>query len=238
MFRIDSSLIDNMSQNKAYIVLKHKDNIKEIPLETEENEQNFSSRKIIENDKEAIQKAVQEAVLILDKAKREAEDIKQAAWQEGYKKGTEEAEQHAAVKTKAQAKAAIDFIIKLKAYKHSLREDMQKSVLQISLDIAEKIVNTEIKKDDTIYMGIVKKAVDKFDSSEKLKIFISDKEYYKFSKDVVEWLENETDHDFLEVICDHNMQEGDLIVESDKSIVCAGIPLQLDKIRQMLNEDA
>ena len=237
MFRIDKSLVENMGLNKDFIVIRNKDNIKENINDTIKTVENPQPKKIIGTDQDILRNAGEEANSILENAKIEAERIKEEAWQEGYDKGKEEGEQKALKQVQAQAKAAMDFLNKLKIYKQDLCEDMRKSILEISLDIAEKIVNIEMRRDDTIYIGIVKEAVAKFNSSDKFKLYVSKNEYDKYFRDNNAWLAEETGQDVLEVICDPHMQEGDCIVESDQSIICAGVALQLDKTKRLL-EDA
>jgi len=236
LFRIDKSLVENMGLNKDFIVIRNKDNIKEHTNDTVKTVQNPQPKKTIGTDQEILKSAGEEASAILENARLEAERIKEAAWQEGYEKGKEEAEQKTVMQVQAQAKAAMDFLNKLKVYKQNLSEDMRKSVLEISLDVAEKIVNIEMRRDDTIYIGIVKEAVAKFNSSDKFKLYVSRNEYDKYFKDNTAWLAEETGQDLLEVICDPHMQEGDCIVESDQSIICAGVALQLDKTKRLLEE--
>ena len=233
MFRIDKSLVDNMNYNKSFVVITHKDNIK--------NEAHIEPPDIYtepaENKEDILQRAKEEAVLIIEKANKDAEEIKQAAWQEGYVLGKEEAESKTAMQVQSHAKMVTDFLHKLQVYKQNLCNDLQNSILALSMDVAEKIVNMELKRNDTVYIGIIKKAVARLQSSDMFKLRVSKREYDKFFKDGTAWLKEETGGGLLDVICDPYMQEGECIVESDQTVISAGVPLQLNKIKRLMSEE-
>ena len=232
MFRIDKSLVDTMSLNKPFVMITHEDNIDETNAG-----QSQKPDKLPEIDPESVEDAGEKARIIIENAQRHAEEIKSVAYKEGYKQGREESLQRAAQQAKLQKKTVDDFISRLRVHEQTLFNEIQDSVLELSLDIAEKIVNTELKRDDTLYVGIIKKAVSRLKESDKFKLRVSQSEYDKYFKDGAAWLEEETGHELLGVVCDHSMQEGEMVVESGHTVISAGVPLQLNKIKRQLSEE-
>ena len=234
MFRIDKSDVDNLSMNKSYVVIRHKDS----PIEHINNSNQIEPDEVLEeSEQESRQNAVEKAKMILQNVERQAEQIKQAAWKEGFEQGRQEAEQKSTLIIQSQVKTVLDFLNRLKVYKQNLFNEMENSVLQLSMEVAEKIINTELKKDDKVYVGIVKKAVSKLNTTEPFVLRVSNSDYDLYFKDSTQWLQNETEQRLLEVICDPHMQQGDLIIESEHAVVGAGVSLQINKVKRLLCEE-
>lgn len=233
MFRIDKSLVNKMSMNKSFVMITHEENVKE-------EKKDEQLKKVVEpskDDQTITKNAIEEARRILNDANTQAEEIKKQAWNEGYKQGSAEAQRRSNQILQVQEKKVSDFLHRLKDYEQSLYEEIQSSILDLSMDVAEKIVNKELKKDDKVYVGIIKKAVSSFKDSERFKLRVSQSEYDKYFLDGVDWLKDETGQTLIEVICDPNMKEGDCVVESGQTIINAGIPLQLNKIKRQLSKE-
>ena len=213
MFRIDKSNVDNITMNKSYVVIRHEGSLEELSSCIEHAQ---PEEKPQADENETYQNAVEEAKLILENAKKEAEQIKAKAWQEGYKQGKEEFEKKNAVKLQSQFNAVNDYLNKLKVYKQSLLAEMENGILHLSLEIAEKIINIELNKDDKAYIGIVNKAVSKFNESEPFTLRVSQSEYDMYFKDKTNLLDD-NENRLLEVIFDPNVGKGDFFVESDQT---------------------
>ncbi|MFA5675344.1 MAG: FliH/SctL family protein [Christensenellales bacterium] len=234
MFKIDKTLVDNMNINKSCIVITHKETAKKPPKPEKMtlNDDSQLPAEIRDKAMEFVQSANVKAQQIIANALAEAEEIKEEARRQGVTDGMSEARD----KHDEQVKDFRDNLLKLEKYRDSLFEALQSDILDLSVDIAEKIINIVIEKDDTAYKGLVKNAVESLKKADKFVLYVSRGDYDKFFKDSPPWILTEAGSAEPEVICDASLKRGDCIIESDKEIVDAGISRQLSKARQHLKE--
>lgn len=219
-----------MNSNKSFVVIKHKDiAFSAHRLEAEPGVQKTENR-------DYLREIENEAERILEEARSEAEEIRKAAWNQGYEEGRNTAGSEVTDYIKEQKNEARSIFASLEKYKQELFGDLEDSVLTLSFDIAEKIINIQLKKDDKLYIGIVKKAIENLKGAEKFVLRVGRAEYEKFFKEGAQWLRDETGCIPFEVVCDPQMGEGGCILESDDRILNAGVQLQLSKIRHLLQE--
>ena len=152
----------------------------------------------------------------------------------GLPRGQEEAQHELDAKIAAQAEDAKKVFEKIEAYGRDLRQQLMDSVLSLSFDIAEKIVNEQLKRDDTVYIEIAKRAIQALNASSKFALHVSRTEYERFFKEGGQWMQAEIGSAPFTVICDPVLKEGGCIVESEEGIVDAGVSGQLGKLRRVL----
>lgn len=234
MFKIDKTLVDNMNMNKSCIVITHKETTRK-PISPELMTLSDDSQlppEIREKAMEFVQSANIKAQQIISNALAEAEEIKEEARREGISAGLAESQD----KLEEQFKDFQNTLKKIEEYRESLFEALQSDILDLSVDIAQKIINITLEKDDTAYKELVKNAIESLKRADKFTLYVSRSDYERFFKDCPPWVGAQTESGEFEVICDASMKKGDLIIESDKEIVDAGISRQLNKIRQHLKE--
>jgi len=238
LIRIDKSLLDKMGIDKSYIVIPVEQPIGEKPrlAERKASVQSIEAMET-EADMDVLIDAQVEAEKLVENAMNEVESIRKKAWDQGYKDGLKEADEKATSQADVQSRAVRDMLKTLKDCRHEMLEKMQDRILELALVVAEKIVNLELKKDDTIYKGLVLEAIDKLGRSDKIKIFINNDDYNRYFKSGAEWLQAEDGQTAFEVVCDQELSPGDCMVESDRGIISSSIRMQLEKAKWMLTED-
>lgn len=236
MFKIDKTLVDNMNMNKSCIVITHKETTKRTPSSEKMtlNDDSELPPEIREKAMEFVQSANIKAQQIISNALAQAEEIKEEARREGISAGLAESQD----KLEEQFKDFQSILLKLEEYRDSLFEALQSDILDLSIDIAEKIINIALEKDDTAYKELVKNAVESLKRADKYALYVSRSDYERFFKDCPPWLKAQTESGEFEVICDTSKKQGECVIESDKEIVDAGISRQLNKIRRHLEEQA
>lgn len=230
MFRIDKSFVDNININKEFVVITPK-KVSETkkPISPMEKENPVTEQDILRN-------ANIRAKKIIAEAQSEAVEIKKQARQDGYREGREEGQREMDVLIRAQTEEARHVFEKLEAYKRDLHQDLLDNMLGLSFDIAEKIINIHLKRDDTVYVDIAKKAIQALNSSAKFALHVSRSEYDRFFKEGGQWLRDEIGCVPFEVICDPYVAEGGCLVESDEGVINGGIPEQMDKLRRVIDK--
>ena len=230
MFRIDKSFVENMNLNKEFVVITPKE-IENTPPPLPAAE----AQKPAVTEQDILRNAAAKAERMIADAKAAAEEMERAARQEGYREGREQGQREMEALISAQAGDAKRVFEKLEVYKRDLHEDLQNNVLGLSFDIAEKIINLHLKKDDTLYVGIAKAAIQALNSSSKFALRLNRSEYDRFFGKGGQWLCDEIGCAPFEVVCDPFMAEGGCIVESDEGVVNAGVSEQLSKLRRIID---
>jgi flagellar biosynthesis/type III secretory pathway protein FliH len=216
-----------MNHNKEFVVIAPKETF----INTQQKPANEKRRPL--DEKDLLRSAKAEAERIVEAANSRATEIEEAARQEGHRKGMDEAQREMALLISAQTQEAKHVFEKLEAYRQQLHHDLLDSALDLSFDIAEKIINIHLKKDDTIYVDIAKAAIKALNTSSKFALRVSRSEYDRFFAKGGQWLRDDMGCADFEVICDANLPEGGCIVESDAGVVNAGVSEQMDKLRRI-----
>lgn len=245
MFRIDKSFVERMNLNKEVVVIANKVLLPEKPKPQTPAPppQSAAAPEVDHAAREAVlQQAREQAENLLLEAKERAKVIEEAAKQDGYRdgykdgyqSGKQEAERELGALIRAQSEDAKRVFEKLEAYKQDLYQDLMDNVLRLSFDIAEKIINVNLERDDLIYKEIAKRAISALESSSKVTLRVSPSEYDRFFGEGGQWLSDELGGLPLEVVCDPLMEQGGCIAESDDGVVNAGVRDQLQKIGRAL----
>ncbi len=234
MYKINQSLVEQMSTNKSVVVIASR------PIFPVLEEQEAAPE--AEEPAAAVADPKEEAKRIIEAAQKKAEKLKKTAKQDGYKDGYKEGkakgEQELAELITNQTEKGRIVFTSLEKYKQNLYNELHDNVLQLAMDIAEKIVNSELQRDDKVYIGIVKKAIHELMGSDKFVLRVGQSDYERFFKNGPQWLQDETGCAPFEVVCDMQMGEGGCILESSDKVVNASTQIQLSRIKHMLDEKA
>ncbi len=164
---------------------------------------------------------------LVSRAKDEADAIKKAAFDEGFKAGID------------KANADLDeFRGKLKAFltaKKEVFEYIAPDILEISVDIAKKIIKKEVTLDPQIVMNIILdilKSVSKTEPKILIKVNPAEVQFVKDNMpNAVYELGVEAK---VNVVGDENIQDGGCIFETSNGIVDASIDAQIEIIKKAL----
>ncbi len=165
--------------------------------------------------------------------------IYQKAFSEGYEKSKTEItnifeQQIANLKNEYELKLSsinTELQKSIQAFDNKLSElkntisQIEKDIVNISIDIAQKIIEKEIQNPDTI-KNLIKKTLS-FAKSEKVKI--------KLNLDQAKQIENEFEN--IQIVGDPNLAMGSIIIEEDSNIIDASINTKLEELkRSLINE--
>ena len=239
MFKIDKTLVNNMNMNRSCIVITHKQTVREKTPKHEMitlDDDKQLPEEIREKAREYVESANLKAEQIISHAHVQADDLKEQARQEGYSQGLCEG----AAQLKEQLRARVEelggAIDQIEAYRTSLFDALSAQILDLSLGIAEKIINIELDKDETAYKELVKKAVESLKKSDDFTLSVSRQDYERFFKESAQWLSEQTGCGLFQVETDPHMKKGDCVIETENEILDAGVAMQMKKIHQHLSE--
>ena len=164
---------------------------------------------------------------LVSRAQEEAETIKQSAFEEGYRKGLE------------QSQSDIEeFRKKLNNFMGASKEVFEyiaPDILEISVDIAKKIIKKEVESDPQVLMNTIIDVLKTVSKSEpKVNIRVRP-QAVPFIKDSIPNIAYEYGIDAkINVIADPSVEDGGCVFQTNNGIVDASIDTQLEIIKKAL----
>lgn len=164
---------------------------------------------------------------LVSRAQEEAETIKQSAFEEGYRKGLE------------QSQADMEqFRAKFNNFMGATKEVFEyiaPDILEISVDIAKKIIKKEVESDPQVLMNTIIDVLKTVSKSEpKVNIRVKP-QAVTFIKDTLPNIAYEYGIDAkINVIADPSVEDGGCVFQTNNGIVDASIDTQLEIIKKAL----
>lgn len=209
----------------------------------------YNQREII------IKEATDEAVRIINTAKRNAQsqvlDItkrgyeegyssgfeigKNEGYDEGYKSGHQYIEEKLCEQNKINVKEINDMIQMIEKQKENIMSMYESEIGKLSIDIAEKIMRQKIELKDNAICKIIESVIKDYKNVEWVKIYISDKDEINIieaDKSLIKELKKISNDVKIEV--KNGLNEGSCIIETPDSIVDASIDTQLNNLKEIL----
>ena len=163
---------------------------------------------------------------LVSRAQQEAISIKENAKTEGYEAGISEAKQDIANLGNA--------VNKFLNAKNEVYEEVTPKILEISMEVAKKIIKQEVETNQDLLIGIISDALNKLTKNEKqivLKVSPEDRDYVKLNiENILEKLQIEAK---VTVQQDMTLSKGSVIVETNNGLIDASIDTGLQIIEQM-----
>ena len=164
---------------------------------------------------------------LISRAQEEAVQIKEAAYQEGYNLGLENAQ-----KDLVALKSNIGAFL---SAEKKVFEAIAPDIIEISLEIAKKIIKHEVQADPQIVIDTVMdvlKNIPKNEPKITLKVNPAQAQYVKDT--LPEQLTLLGVESKLSIVSDDSILEGSCIVQTNNGVVDAGIEAQIDIIQKAL----
>ena len=164
---------------------------------------------------------------LVSRAQEEAENIKKSAFEEGYRKGLE--------KANGDIEQFRQNITNFVGAPKEVFEYIAPDILEISVDIAKKIIKREVESDPQILMNIIVDVLKTISKNEpKINIRVRPQSA-SFIKDSIQdatyqyGIESK-----INIISDPSIEEGGCIFQTNNGIVDASIDTQLEIIKKAL----
>ena len=164
---------------------------------------------------------------LITRAQEEAAAIKEAAKQDGYKDGIKKAQQDVAL--------LHEKLSEFYKYKDEVFEKVSACILEISVEIAKKIIKKETQENSDVTLSIIKEAVEEINKTEnKIILKVMPKDVEIIRDKVPEIFSDGTIEAQITVVPDNNIKEGGVIIETSNGIIDATIETQLGIIEKAL----
>lgn len=164
---------------------------------------------------------------LVSRAQEESENIKKSAFEEGYRQGIE----------KAQSDLDI-FRNQLAQYmnaKQDVFEYIAPDILEISVDIAKKIIKKELESDPQVLLNTIIEVLRSISKSEpKITIRVRPQSV-QFIKDTIPNITYQYGIDSkINIVADPSIEDGGCIFQTNNGIVDASIDTQIEIIKKAL----
>lgn len=166
---------------------------------------------------------------LISRAREEAQSIKEASQKEGYEEGLNQA--------KADIEDVKNSITAFLDAKQAVFDKITPYVMEISLDIAKKIIKRELETDSSIIVDNIQKLLKTLSKEEsKITLRVNPIQVSLIKSEIPEMLSNAGLEAKILVVPDETIMEGGCLLETTNGVIDATIETQLSVISEALKE--
>ncbi len=184
---------------------------------------------------EIISKARMEAQRLLEQAHEQAEQMRAQARQEAIEQELGKAEAICEEIREQNAIAINEALAKLFEQQVRFETAVDQRILQLSLEIAQKILNIELEDNDTIFEGLIRQSLQKVNIKGECTLRLNAREYHRHFSDGGKWVAEELDTPY-DVVMDNSVPPGGCVLELQDCVVRVGVDAQIKMIAMALNQ--
>ncbi len=183
---------------------------------------------------EIIEKANSRYEEKLAQAREQARQIYKTAYDAGFSEGREKGSSEARSEAEEGLARIKELFAEIDALKTKMIRDNEKSIISLSVRIAEKIVNKVLSEDDKAFVNIFENAVEELSEQKWVKLSVSEyeAEFATMSSDYL--LGMIKDAERLEISVIKDAPRGTCVVETEGAIIDASAATQLGVIKETL----
>jgi len=196
-------------------------------------EQENALNKYIEEQKEKILSEY------IEEARKKSELFFEEEMNKAYDEGMKRAEQDSQRIIEEANKRADEMVLEAAEIKKKAIEeyktgvtDLEPELVALSLDIAQKILNKEIKSDSEYIQEIVKDAMDKVSSKRDVILKVSEKDYAVISKNMDKMLAKIEGFGEVNIVKEASLIDGSCIVETEYGTIDGGLKTRKEQIEK------
>lgn len=181
--------------------------------------------------KELREDAVNRASKIIDEANAEAEQIKEAAYKEGYEKGLEDGSMEAMKRTDAymenmQKEQELLFKKNQEIVEQNI-SDAQEKLVNLSCALIEKLTGILVDQYKPVMLHIINNALNESDNSREITIRVGE-ENYTYIQDNYDRLSGAANPNIsIEIYSDSKLNKRQCIIESENGIIDLSMDIQV-----------
>lgn len=236
----EPELTEEQAQSRAETILSEaQQSAKEMLSEAEQRAKEIISEAERTFEEAKLQAAAEiaqaqlNAQSMLDNAAIKRQEVFAAAQKQGYAEGV-------AASRSALLKVREDYEMRLKGffeqaqlYNDTRNTELERSVLAMSVDIAEKILGITLEKDVTPFLELISRAVEQLNAKNRFNIRLNKREYDRIMEKGDEELRRRLGDAPFSVICDGSLEPGALLLQADEGTVDAGVTTQLERTKNV-----
>ena len=173
---------------------------------------------------------------VMEKAQQECVILKEQAKKEGFDEGFSQGKAESIEKYNRYIDAAGKLLSEINSRKEAYYISNETELKETVFEMVKKIINSELASNPEVIENIVSDAAKNFRNSDYLKITLAEEEITekfrtdkKLLSDVIPYISE------IELEFDSDAEEGTIILDNGSEIVDAGIPTQLEFLKEILD---
>ncbi|GHU94161.1 hypothetical protein FACS1894208_04760 [Clostridia bacterium] len=175
-----------------------------------------------------------EALKILSEAEAKAEAMKQEAWDSSYNRAQAQGQQEIAALFKEAQREVDAARVQLAKERERSLKDLETQMLDVALEVAEKILHLELDNSSEAYMSMLREAIGKLPSEDMVTIRLNPSEYERFFKKNAKEVKLQTANGQVDAKLspDPSMSRYGAVIESSGGVVDAGADTQIEQMKR------
>ncbi|MGI6548912.1 MAG: FliH/SctL family protein [Syntrophomonadales bacterium] len=178
--------------------------------------------------------AREEAQVIRVKAEKEAVLLKEQAMNNGYQSGWERAREEARQQLEQANQQSKDLLEAANRERLDIIRSCEKIIIQMSMDIARKIVEKELTTNSDIIVKLVGSIMEYMNGADAFKILVSPEDFAILVKEFGEHTGLSGGDQKIQVLADQKISRGGCIVETDLGSVDARLETRISSLEDSL----
>lgn len=203
---------------------------KELELEPEPEPQIDYVAQAKEQAEQIISEANAEAVMIRDKASKDADTLREMARQEGYQNGYESAKQQADEELQAGREELARREQQLQAQYEDAMAELEPKLLDTILTVFDEVFRMQFSGKREMLLHLVKNAMRGIRETRQYKVRVSEAEV-SFLREHREELQEKVGEDVqIEIVMDPDLSESQCIIDADSGVYDCSLDVELDNL--------
>ncbi|MCR5261172.1 MAG: hypothetical protein K6C94_04975 [Candidatus Gastranaerophilales bacterium] len=162
---------------------------------------------------------------IVSRAQEEANSIREEAVKEGHRIGIEKAQE--------EIQALLQAIQEFYSFKDKMFEYIAPHILELSVEIAKKIINKEIEQDKTALLSLIKFALgDTLKINNRITVRVKPQDVITVRENLPDFLSADSIEAQIKVVPDETIVSGGAIIVTENGIIDATIDTGLSILEQ------
>jgi len=187
-------------------------------------------------------KAERDIMEMMRSAEAAANQLKEEKSKQGHKEGFDKGYTEGIEKGKAEIdvkyRSLIDTMGQISnaalEEKHKIINNMEEDIVNLSIDIAKKVVHKELSLDRNLVVAFVKEAIKKLEDKEKITIYANPEDIEIIKTHREEFRELSDSVAALHILPDELLERGECKLESKSEIIDTDINYQFGEIKKKL----
>lgn len=162
------------------------------------------------------------------------EQFRQEAYNEGYQEGYKSAEEDVYNQYHDFIAQSKQFLQEAYDLKEHIIQESDQVIIELSVEIAKKIIKKEINDDSTIPLNMIKEILKETKETERISIFVCPDDFAYIHSARLDLLRDLNGQIELSVYPDPSIEEGGTIIRTSNGTLDAKIDTQLEEIKNIL----
>lgn len=184
--------------------------------------------------KREIEQTKGECSVLIEKAKQEAEGLKQSERQKAYKEGFDQGYGESLQKYEQAIQEALDVKNQVMEWRKTQIESLEPQILELVIKSIEKIIDVKLSEDDSLILNILKDGLEKFAFTERLVLRVNPQDYpivLEYKNRILALV----DHiDEMEIKIDNSLAEREFIIDTTSGSINPSVSTQIQILKEQL----